>query len=180
VRCRDSASRVHRCSLRSYVCLYRCTWCCKGGSGLDASGSRSKLRNFVGLISFSPSSLTKLILLIRKYRHEVLLLVCTSGIPLEFPRADYETLSPPILRNSDDIEGDQRLAHNSGEDVSIETLKALGVLPYPSIDIAQVESMSVFLFALIAQSYRSVADSRPIRIVPVQRRGTTRTETRSM
>ncbi|GAA5880192.1 hypothetical protein JCM16303_001247 [Sporobolomyces ruberrimus] len=42
----------------------------------------------------------------------------------------------------DDIEGDQRLAHNSGEDVSIETLKALGVLPYPSIDIAQVESIA--------------------------------------
>lgn len=42
---------------------------------------------------------------------------------------------------SDDLEGDQRLPHDSGEQVSVEQLKAIGVLPYPGISLDQVEAM---------------------------------------
>jgi len=42
---------------------------------------------------------------------------------------------------SDDIEGDQRLPHNSGQSVDFETLAKLGCLAYPSIGLNQVEQM---------------------------------------
>ncbi|GAA6023207.1 hypothetical protein JCM10207_004479 [Rhodosporidiobolus poonsookiae] len=42
----------------------------------------------------------------------------------------------------DDIEGDQRLPHHSGEDVSVEQLKAIGVLPYPEIELEEVERIA--------------------------------------
>ncbi|CEQ42711.1 SPOSA6832_04549, partial [Sporobolomyces salmonicolor] len=42
----------------------------------------------------------------------------------------------------DDIPGDQRLPHHSGEDVSIQVLKQLGVLPYPGIDLDGVEAIA--------------------------------------
>ncbi|GAA5967369.1 hypothetical protein JCM21900_000348 [Sporobolomyces salmonicolor] len=43
---------------------------------------------------------------------------------------------------ADDIPGDQRLPHHSGEDVSIQVLKQLGVLPYPGIDLDGVEAIA--------------------------------------
>jgi len=42
---------------------------------------------------------------------------------------------------SDDIEGDQREPHNSGESVSFETLEKLGLLPHPNIEMDKVEEM---------------------------------------
>lgn len=50
--------------------------------------------------------------------------------------------SPP---RSDDIEGDQRLPHDSGEEVTFDQLKAIGALPYPAIELDQVEAMCVHL-----------------------------------
>ncbi|GJN88907.1 hypothetical protein Rhopal_001878-T1 [Rhodotorula paludigena] len=42
----------------------------------------------------------------------------------------------------DDLEGDQRLPHDSGEQVSVEQLKSIGVLPYPGISLDQVEAIA--------------------------------------
>lgn len=51
------------------------------------------------------------------------------------------SLPPPAC--SDDIEGDQRLPHDSGEQVTVDQLKAIGVLPFPGIELDQVETMCV-------------------------------------
>lgn len=45
--------------------------------------------------------------------------------------------------HSDDKPGDQREPHHSGEEVSVDQLKAIGVLPYPGIELDQVEEMCV-------------------------------------
>ncbi|GAA5916968.1 hypothetical protein JCM8208_003226 [Rhodotorula glutinis] len=42
----------------------------------------------------------------------------------------------------DDIEGDQRLPHDSGEEVTFDQLKAIGALPYPGIELDQVEAIA--------------------------------------
>merc|ERR1711939_585366 len=42
----------------------------------------------------------------------------------------------------DDIEGDQRLPHDSGEQVTVDQLKAIGVLPFPGIELDQVETIA--------------------------------------
>ncbi|GAA6047102.1 hypothetical protein JCM3770_004198 [Rhodotorula araucariae] len=42
----------------------------------------------------------------------------------------------------DDIEGDQRLPHDSGEQVTTEQLQAIGVLPFPGIELDQVEAIA--------------------------------------
>ncbi|ORY88129.1 Acireductone dioxygenase ARD family [Leucosporidium creatinivorum] len=42
----------------------------------------------------------------------------------------------------DDIEGDQREPHNSGESVSFETLEKLGLLPHPNIEMDKVEEIA--------------------------------------
>lgn len=43
--------------------------------------------------------------------------------------------------DSDDIEGDQRLPHHSGQDVSFDTLGKLGCIARPSLNLDQVEAM---------------------------------------
>ena len=42
---------------------------------------------------------------------------------------------------SDDIDGDQRLPHNSGESVDLAVLEKLGLLPHPNIEMDKVEEM---------------------------------------
>ncbi|BGO91113.1 hypothetical protein NBRC10512_005793 [Rhodotorula toruloides] len=42
----------------------------------------------------------------------------------------------------DDKPGDQREPHHSGEEVSVDQLKAIGVLPYPGIELDQVEEIA--------------------------------------
>ena len=42
----------------------------------------------------------------------------------------------------DDIEGDQRLPHDSGQSVPFPRLNSLGVLTYPSINSQQVENIA--------------------------------------
>lgn len=42
---------------------------------------------------------------------------------------------------SDDVEGDQRLPHNSGEEVSFDTLAKLGCIARPSLSLEQVEQL---------------------------------------
>ncbi|BGP15565.1 hypothetical protein JCM10213_001344 [Rhodosporidiobolus nylandii] len=42
----------------------------------------------------------------------------------------------------DDIEGDQRLPHHSGEDLSIDDLKSVGVLAFPGIGEDEVERIA--------------------------------------
>ncbi|KAK4334086.1 1,2-dihydroxy-3-keto-5-methylthiopentene dioxygenase [Rhodotorula toruloides] len=42
----------------------------------------------------------------------------------------------------DDKPGDQREPHDSGEEVSVDQLKAIGVLPYPGIELDQVEEIA--------------------------------------
>lgn len=61
------------------------------------------------------------------------------------------TASLPSPR-SDDIEGDQRLPHDSGEEVTFDQLKAIGALPYPGIELDQVEAMCVHLSRLSPSS----------------------------
>ncbi|TNY17821.1 1,2-dihydroxy-3-keto-5-methylthiopentene dioxygenase, partial [Rhodotorula diobovata] len=41
----------------------------------------------------------------------------------------------------DDIEGDQRLPHDSGEQVTVDQLKAIGVLPFPGIELDQLTDL---------------------------------------
>lgn len=48
---------------------------------------------------------------------------------------------PCVCTRSDDIEGDQRLPHNSGEDVPFSELERLGLLPRPNIGMDEVERM---------------------------------------
>ncbi|GAA6042605.1 hypothetical protein JCM8097_003154 [Rhodosporidiobolus ruineniae] len=42
----------------------------------------------------------------------------------------------------DDLAGDQRLPHDSGEQVSVDELKQVGVLAYPGIELEEVERIA--------------------------------------
>ncbi|GAA5872126.1 hypothetical protein JCM8547_003814 [Rhodosporidiobolus lusitaniae] len=42
----------------------------------------------------------------------------------------------------DDLEGDQRLPHHSGEDVSLDQLKRIGVLAFPGVGEEEVERIA--------------------------------------
>lgn len=54
------------------------------------------------------------------------------------PKADVSNAIPQL---SDDIEGDQREPHNSGEEVDFAVLEKLGLLPHPNIEMDKVEEM---------------------------------------
>lgn len=60
--------------------------------------------------------------------------------PADLSPSFTASLLPP---HSDDIDGDQRLPHDSGEEVTFDQLKAIGALPYPGIELDQVEAMCV-------------------------------------